>query len=838
MSNRWRLATFLFLCLTAWQACAQLVVTPGPAVNMGAAPPGQVLETRLSIQNTGSTRAFADIHLWGGQFWLHRSTCTLPLGMAAGASCQVIIRFSAATVCSNYHADLDVTDWSGQQAAATVVLTASGGVGSPECNQTQYAETSRWKRVLGPYPGTNTYAGTFVTVADLGNDGEMDAILSVIPPSVAQSDWYTEKLTQVYVYTYTADGQFIETTARWFGVTPLMMPSLFAAAVADFNGDGKDDIAFACNNEDGRPINDPNNGNPLWHTHHYAFMSGPGNPYAVQALSSNVAYGTGLSAADIDRDGDVDILMSAGMQVPGAPVGESGMYMLVNNGLGAFTVGQVIPLSTPSNAYRNLSWPRFADLDADGDPDLLIGRGPVGDVAVLRNDGGSFFYQRDIALFPGVYNAGNGSFHVDLGFDTASIEGVADIQVADMDGDGVLDFVAWATGQLDNQPFGAAFSVVRVARGLTGLDFQPLGGAFDLADLGGSLFIQVLPVNGDGAPDVFLRSQSRWEGRVQHKQLRNIGNGQLRYENMLAYPANDPFPDTMHLADMNHDGRLDLVYTFNGPYGSAPGQRGVMINAMPASLSGPLQSLSVNDVSTSEGNGGSKQAQFTVSLSQPALTSVSFDAFTTPGTAAPGVDYQSNAAIAQTIPAGATSASFAVTVNGDIAVEGHETFTVNLANPLDAGLGDGQGLGRIVNDDLAQLSIADASVTEGNSGTSTVNFVVQLSSPMPNPITFDIATSNGAASAGSDYVARSQTNRFLDAGRTRLVFEVTINGDSSPEPNENFTVTVSNVSGAVLGDGSALGTIVNDDVAARPAEIQVIRTSSTRLRGGRRDPKY
>lgn len=807
------MAALLFLSLASGPVLAQLALTPA-AIDMGAAAPGQVLETKLLIQNTGSTRVFGDIHIWGGQFWMHRTTCTLPLGLDPGASCQAIIRFSAASVCSNYHADLDVSDWSGQQATTTVVLTASGGVGAPQCDQTHYADTSRWNRVLGPYSGTNTYAGTFVTVADLGHDGEMDAILTVIPPSVAQADWYVEKLTQVYVYTYTAGGQFIETTSRWFGVSPLMLPNLFAAAVADFNGDGKDDIAFACNNEDGRPQLDPANGTHLWYTHHYAFLSGPGDAYTVQAMSNNVDYGTGLTAADVDRDGDVDILMSGAMPVPGSTTGEFGMYMLVNNGQGSFTVGQIIPFSTPSPAYRHLSWPTFADLDGDGDPDLLVGRGSDSGVAVLRNDGGTFGYQRDIDVFPGAYNTQDGSFHVNLGFDTAKIEGVGDIQVTDFDGDGVLDFVAWATGSLDNQPFLAQFSVVRVALGRPGLNFQPLGGAFDLAQLGGSLRIQVLPVNRDGAPDVLLRSQSRWEGRVQHQQLRNIGVGQLRYENMLAYPADDPFPDTKHIADMNHDGRPDFLYTFNGPYGGAPGQRGVMINNMPASLSEPLQSLSVADTSIAEGNSGTRQLNFTVSLSQPALTQVSFDAFTDTGTATPGVDYQSNAVIAQTIAVGQTSTSFPVTLNGDTVVEDHETFTVNLANALDARLGDDQAQGRIVNDDLAQLSIGDVTVIEGNSGWSTATFVVQLSRPMPSPVTFDIATSSGTALAGSDYVARNQSGRYLDSGRTRLAFEVQINGDTILELDETFAATISNVSGATLGNGSAVGTIRNDDGVA------------------------
>ena len=116
-----------------------------------------------------------------------------------------------------------------------------------------------------------------------------------------------------------------------------------------------------------------------------------------------------------------------------------------------------------------------------------------------------------------------------------------------------------------------------------------------------------------------------------------------------------------------------------------------------------------------------------------------------------------------------------------------------------------------MNDDLAQLSVADASVLEGNAGQVTLTFLVRLSWPMPNPVTFDIATSNGTATAGSDYVARSLSGRLMDAGRTQWRFEVAVNGDTLVEPDETFTVTLSNVVGAALGDGSGAGVIVTDE---------------------------
>ena len=229
--------------------------------------------------------------------------------------------------------------------------------------------------------------------------------------------------------------------------------------------------------------------------------------------------------------------------------------------------------------------------------------------------------------------------------------------------------------------------------------------------------------------------------------------------------------------------------------------------------------ISIGDISLSEGNSGTKLFTFPITLSGTSGSPVSFDVATSNGTAVAGVDYQSNSVVAQSIAAGQTSANFTVTVNGDTVVEDNETFTVNLNNVSGASVADGQGQGRINNDDAALLSIGDISIAEGNSGTSTATFIVRLNTPQPNPVTYDIATSNGTATAGSDYVARNIVGRYLDAGRTTQVFEVAINGDTGVETNETFNVTISNVSGATLSDGAAIANITNDDAGAVPTPV-------------------
>lgn len=110
------------------------------------------------------------------------------------------------------------------------------------------------------------------------------------------------------------------------------------------------------------------------------------------------------------------------------------------------------------------------------------------------------------------------------------------------------------------------------------------------------------------------------------------------------------------------------------------------------------------------------------------------------------------------------------------------------------------------------LSINDVTANEGNAGTTSFSFTVSLSAPAgAGGVSFDIATANGTAIAGSDYVGQSLTGRTIAAGSSSYVFTVLVNGDTLNEPNETFFVNVTNVANAVVVDGQGLGTIVNDD---------------------------
>lgn len=232
--------------------------------------------------------------------------------------------------------------------------------------------------------------------------------------------------------------------------------------------------------------------------------------------------------------------------------------------------------------------------------------------------------------------------------------------------------------------------------------------------------------------------------------------------------------------------------------------------------------LSINDVSVNEGNAGTTNATFTVSLSQPAPSGgVSFDIASADGTASAGVDYVASSLTGQTIPAGSSSATFIVLVNGDTLNEPNETFFVNVSNVSGATITDAQGQGTIVNDDaVPALSIDDVSVSEGNSGTTTLTFTVSLSAPSAQTVTVNYATADGSATAGSDYVARSGTLTFAP-GTTAQGVAVTINGDTAVEADETFSLALSGASNASIARATGTATILNDDavVTVAPASL-------------------
>jgi subtilisin family serine protease len=226
--------------------------------------------------------------------------------------------------------------------------------------------------------------------------------------------------------------------------------------------------------------------------------------------------------------------------------------------------------------------------------------------------------------------------------------------------------------------------------------------------------------------------------------------------------------------------------------------------------------LSIGDVTVTEGNSGTTTATFTVTLAGFSEAPVTVNWATANGSAVAGTDYAAGSG-SLTFAPGELSRTVTVAVTGDTRFEGTDTFLVNLSGATNADVADRQGVGTIVNDDSRPtIVISNVSATEGNSSTKTFTFTVSLSNPSDQTITVQFATANGSASGGGsfnfnrDFTHRSGTVTF-SPGQTSQPVTVSVRGDTRSEGNETFFVNLSGPANATIADGQGVGTILNDD---------------------------
>ncbi|MBI2826895.1 MAG: VCBS repeat-containing protein [Planctomycetia bacterium] len=220
-------------------------------------------------------------------------------------------------------------------------------------------------------------------------------------------------------------------------------------------------------------------------------------------------------------------------------------------------------------------------------------------------------------------------------------------------------------------------------------------------------------------------------------------------------------------------------------------------------------------VTVVEGNTGTTSLVFTVSLSAAYDAPVTVNYATSDNTALAGSDYVATSGTLTFAP-GQTSLSVPVMVNGDTLAEIDEYVAVQLSGATNGSIANGWGYGTILDDDTPPaITISDASIIEGNSGTTLMTFTVYLSQASGNDVWVNYTTANGnARTSDNDYVAKSGTIYFAP-GETTKTIEVLVRGDTKREKNERFYVNLSGAINGTISDGQGVGTILNDDGGGR-----------------------
>ena len=224
--------------------------------------------------------------------------------------------------------------------------------------------------------------------------------------------------------------------------------------------------------------------------------------------------------------------------------------------------------------------------------------------------------------------------------------------------------------------------------------------------------------------------------------------------------------------------------------------------------------VGIGDATVTEARGA--EAVFTVTLSGLSSRVVTVRYATSNRTAEAGADYTATSGTLS-IPAGAETGMIRVPVLDDDIDEPEEHFTVILSSPTNASIDDGEGEGTIVDDETEpSLTIDDVMVVEAR-GAEAV-FTVTLSGPSSSDVAVGYATSDGDATAASDYSATSGVLN-IPAGNRMGTIRVPVLDDDVDEPDEDFNVVLTNPANAILADDRGVGTITGKEPETPPGPI-------------------
>lgn len=531
-----------------------------------------------------------------------------------------------------------------------------------------------------------------------------------------------------------------------------------SVAVGDFNGDGKLDLTTA-------NLND------------VSVLLGNGNG-TFQAPSSLgvVSNPSSVAVGDFNNDGKLDLGVASNLYIPW----RSGYYywyparyigssnILLGTGTGSFTLA-----TAPGTGDGLQTSALIADFNNDGRKDFATVSPDMGGVSVLLGSSTGLPATVVVSASPPAGSAVAADVNND---------GKVDLLMTNLSSSGLTVMLGNGTGSFTS----------------TSYDINSFGGSLTAADF-----------NGDGKIDV-----AGADAGNAVKILLGTGAGTFSSPVVAATGSTGSGAVAIVQGDFNSDGRRDVATVNSGSTNAFV----LLNNGVWPSPGAP--SITVNDVSVIEGNTGSRSATFTVRLSAASTQTVSVHYATADGTATlAGNDFQATSGTLTFAP-GQTSLTISVPVNGDRLAESiTDTFLVKLDDAVNAFVSDGMGICTI-QDDEPLVQATPAELTEGNTGTRALTFMLQLSAAYDAPVTVTYATVDltledqygywvSAATAGIDYTAATGTATFAP-GVTSVPVTVQVLGDRLFEPQEYFFLKLTGSNSAYLSE-KVLGSIIDDE---------------------------
>lgn len=526
--------------------------------------------------------------------------------------------------------------------------------------------------------------------------------------------------------------------------------SPLSIAAGDLDGDGKMDLATA----------NANHVSVLWGNGDGTFTAP--DSHSVASNPSSVAVG------DFTGDGKLDLgVLSNDAYLAYGYYYQYQGYANVLVGSGARTLTAADPTWL---GYGYFTAATTANFDATGGDELLAANSQYGyyygGVTILAADGAGSL-QVSSVLYTG---ADANSF-----------------AVGDVNEDGNADLVI-SNGYYDN-----SVSVL-LGDGLGGFSAAPAypAGSYPTSVVLGDF-------TGDSIVDIAVANLYSAGVSVLY------GGVDRGYSAPVPFPAGS-YPWQLATGDFNGDSWPDLA-TANAGASTVS----VLLNDRSWPPAPP--SLSINDVTVTEGDSGTIAAVFTVTRSGNLAGTSTVNYNTVDSGALAGSDYVASSGTLTFAP-GAAAMTVTILVKGDLIDEYDQGFAVNLSAASGGVIIDGQGFGQILDNDPTPMITITSKVSRkegGNNQTTSFVFVVTLSAPSEKYVQVNFATANGTATtASSDYTARSGTLTFAP-GVTSQSISVAVRGDKNKEANETFFVNLSGTSNATIAAAQGIGEILDDD---------------------------
>ncbi|MEN7548783.1 SBBP repeat-containing protein [Rapidithrix thailandica] len=579
-----------------------------------------------------------------------------------------------------------------------------------------------------------------------------------------------------------------------------------------------------------------------------------GNVYITGAFEGTVDFDPGPSSSNLTSNGTNDIFVQK-------LDGDGNFVWAKSMGGSRYDYGFSIAVDAEGNVYTTGYFQGTVDFDPGPGSSNLTANG-ANDIFVQKLDGdGNFVWAKSmgrsnsnggqsIALDPegNVYTTGyfQGTVDFDPGTSTHHLNanGSIDVFIQKLDGDG--NFV-WAKS-MGGSSNDSGFSIAVDAEGnvyTTGyfsgtVDFDPGGGSSSLSANGyGDIFVQKL--DGDGNfvwarsmggssddrgysiavdPEGNVYTTGYFQGTVDFDPGTGISN-------LASIGGVDVFVQKLSQCDSSYS--TDVVTAY-GSYQWIDGKTYTSSNTtathtltnqagcdsvVTLSLTLLDIELSVDNPAVTEGNSGTGNLRFTVSLSHPAPAGgATVQYATSDGSATAGNDYTP---ISGTLSfaVGESSKTVELVIFGDEIVEANETVYLTLSNPTgtNVAISGSPGTGTITNDDMAEVTLSDVS---GQEDDGVVTVTATLDRAVQGGFIVDVSTIDGTATTSdNDYTAlNNHTLAFAGTAGESQTFTVIPTSDSKQEADETLSLRMGNLSGTSLSvaiTDQATITILNDD---------------------------